>query len=221
MTIRDISAKARYFDNAAMRERLQSPEIVQKTKAVRHPKIEFKIFIVQSAATGDGVYNCYEQTFDATDWDDTTGEPKVADIASPVATEVLNLAEFDPESEYVEHLAMYDLIVAFKKKDNEGTWRWAGVPFRQANADRTRIAYCKTDAGSGKTLVCFLDKDSTGTEITVHFAIAQGGTDLNEAAPRLKDGDPVYVQKINDGTNDYWRCIQTFDVDMICVCTPP
>ena len=39
-------------------------------------KTEHKIFEVQSAAAGDGVYNCYEQTLDATDWTNTSGQRK-------------------------------------------------------------------------------------------------------------------------------------------------
>lgn len=38
MGIRETIKKAERFDLAARRERLQSPEIIQKTKAVRHPK---------------------------------------------------------------------------------------------------------------------------------------------------------------------------------------
>jgi len=37
MPIKDILAKTQRSDAAARRERLQSPEIIQKTKAVRHP----------------------------------------------------------------------------------------------------------------------------------------------------------------------------------------
>jgi hypothetical protein len=55
-------------------------------------------------------------------------------------------------------------------------------------------AFCKTDAGSGTTLVCFLDTDITGTEITVDFSIANGDN-LNQASPPLTTGlrIPVYT----------------------------
>ncbi len=46
------------------------------TGGVRQPR---KIFEVRSAATGDGVYNCYEQVLDSTDWTDTAGVNKFND----------------------------------------------------------------------------------------------------------------------------------------------
>lgn len=39
MAIKDIIAKTQRFDAAARRERLQGPDIIQKTKAVRHPAV--------------------------------------------------------------------------------------------------------------------------------------------------------------------------------------
>jgi len=181
----------------------------------------FKVFEVQSEATGDGVYNCYEQTLDATDWNNTSGAPKIVE-KNTVSIQVLNLAEYDPELNYVRHLTAGDLIAAFQYLDDEGANRWCGMPLRQYNSDRTRMAYCKNDAGTGKTITCFLDTDTVGTEITVHCSIARGGTNLNEAIPLLKDGDPIFVQKINDGTNDYWRCVGVpFMLKENCLCTPP
>jgi len=135
MEIKDIFTKARYFDTAARREKLQSPELIQKTKAVRHPK------------------------------------------------------------------------------------------------RGSRIAYCKNDAGSGTTIVCYLDKDGTGDEITVHCSISQGGSDLNEASPLLKGGtgtpptggDWMLVEKVWDGTNNYWRCSNCIFQPVLqpCVCVEP
>lgn len=194
-----------------------------QNKNIRHPmrrrnisggsNLIIKIFEVQSEATGDGVYNCYEQTLDATEWDDTAGDPKFDD-KNTTSVEVLNLAEFDPEATHVAQLAAGDLIVAWQKVDDEKNVRWVGVPFRQANADRPRIAYCKEDAPADNTIDCYLDTDATGTEITVTCFIAQGGSALNNAAPRLKDGDGIMVSKIG-GT---WYCLTTFDVDEECDC---
>jgi len=172
-----------------------------------------RIFEVQSVATGDGVYNCYEQTFDATDWADTGGENKFLNL-NETSVEVFNLAEYDPEEEYVAHLAAGDLIVAFRVWDDEGNARWVGVPFRQANADRARKAYCKVDAGAGKTIACYLDKDAGSTEITVNCSIAQGGANLNEAVPRLKDGDLIFVEK----TGANWYCATVFMPSEDCDC---
>lgn len=87
------------------------------------------IFEVQSQATGDGVYNCYKQKLDATDWTDTSGVDKFDDKEeTPVAVEVLNLLESDTESTYQPALAKYDLIVAWHIKDDEGNTRWVGIP---------------------------------------------------------------------------------------------
>ncbi len=151
------------------------------TRSTRRPPsagtVSIKLFEVQSAATGDGVYTCYEQTLDATEWDDTAGDSKVDD-KDAVEVEVLNLAEFDPEATYVAHLAANDLIVAWQKVDDESVSRWIGLPLRQANADRPRIAYCKDDAGAGTTIDCYLDTDATGTQITVNCSI-HNGTNLN------------------------------------------
>ena len=177
-------------------------------------RFAIKLFEVQSAATGDGVYTCYAQTLDATEWDDTAGDSKVDDL-NETEVEVLNLAEFDPEATYVAHLAANDLIVAWQKSDDEGASRWIGLPLRQANADRPRVAYCKDDAGAGATIDCYLDTDATGTEITVTCFIAQGGAALNAAVPRLADGDGIMVTKVGAT----WRCLTTFMPSENCECT--
>lgn len=49
------------------------------------------------------------------------------------------------------------------------------------------LAYCKTNAPAAAFIICYLDTDVTGTEITVNCGIAGGGN-LNEALPRLTDG---------------------------------
>jgi len=219
MTIRNIIKKAEFFDAAGRRERLQSPEIIQKTKAVRHPNsqtTDFKIFAVQSEAAGDGIYNCYEQMLDATEWDDTAGDPKFDDL-NTTSVEVLNLAENNPESTYVAHLAAGDFIAAWQKKDDEDNKRWVGVPFRQgAHGAGLRNAYCKNDAGAGSTIVCYLDTDGTGTEITVNCSISNG-SNLNTASRRLADGDRLAVYKVGDN----WYTPEGFDTDEECVCTAP
>lgn len=178
-----------------------------------------KLFVVQSEATGDGIYNCYEQLLDATDWLDETGNPKV-DNLNEDAIEVLNLAEYDPESTYIAQLTVGDLIIAWQKRDDENTLRWIGVPFRQANADRTRIAYCIGNAPAGTTIACRLDDSATGTGITVHCSI-MNGSNLNEALPRLEAGKWIMVTKIFDGTNDYWRCLSIFQGSEDCDCFTP
>lgn len=195
---------------------MDSTGLLTRTRPEKGAGFVIKLYEVQSAATGDGIYNCYEQTLDATEWDDTAGDSKIDD-KNEDNVEVLNLAEFDPEATYVAHLAIGDLIVAWKKIDDEANTRWIGIPFRQANADRPRLAYCKNDAGAGHTITCYLDTDGTGTEITVNCFIAQFGPNsgnLNAAIPRLADGDGILVTKIGAT----WRCLNIFQPSGDCDC---
>ena len=189
-----------------------------------------KIFEVQSAATGDGVYNCYEQKLDATEWDDTTGDPKFDD-KNTTSVEVLNLAENHPESGYIAHLSTGDLIVAWRKVDDESNSRWVGIPCRKDNADRGRIAFCDGDP-TGKTIAAFLDKDGAAdNSITVYTMVNQTGEmpnntfNMNDVDPTLMDGDPIMVHKTRfyDGAQerDEWVCDTIFAAHEECVCTPP
>ena len=77
-----------------------------------------------------------------------------------------------------------------------------GVHVRRMPSSSTLIhkAYAKVAAGAGSTIVCFLDVDATGEEITVNIEIV-GGSDLNAALPRLEDGTLITVWN-DDGT---WR----------------
>ena len=62
-----------------------------------------------------------------------------------------------------------------------------------------RLAYCKNDAGAATTIICFLDTDGTGEEVTVKCLTGGGGSSLlNASVPRLSDGDPMLVIKHND-----------------------
>ena len=71
--------------------------------------------------------------------------------------------------------------------------------------DRRRLAYCKTDAPDASSIVCYMDTDGTGDEITVECLIINGSS-LMYAAPFLHDGDPIIVGQIFvDGTAT-WYC---------------
>lgn len=85
------------------------------------------------------------------------------------------------------------------------------IPKGSVYATRIRSAFCKTDAGSNSTIVCYLDTDTTGDEITVNCVIC-GGTALNEAFPRLADGTRLFV--FND--DDTWRALQIFQASETC-----
>ena len=177
-------------------------------------KFRATIFKVYAEGTGDGIYDCHLQVLDATEWDDEAGTNKLVDLeGTPVDIEVLNLAEFDPEPTYVSHLKANDLILAWKFTDDEGGIRWVGVPFRQANADRPRLAWCKDDAGAGTTIDCYLDADGIGTVIEVNCSI-MNGTDLNAAVPRLEDGKVILVTKVGAT----WWAIHPFNGSEDCEC---
>lgn len=72
-------------------------------------------------------------------------------------------------------------------------------------------AYAKAAAGAGNTIVCYLDTDTTGDEITVNCEIV-GGSALNAAFPRLADGSMIAVWA--DG--DTWRSVMTFQATGPC-----
>ena len=78
-------------------------------------------------------------------------------------------------------------------------------------ATQIRKAYAKVAAGAGTTIVCYLDTDITGEEITVTCEIV-GGTALNSAIPRLAISDMITVWK----DSNTWRSIMTFQASQDC-----
>lgn len=130
MSQSDIIRKADRFGRAAIRERLISPQMVQKMKAVRHPSSYgiVNIFEVQSSASGWGIYTCYEQKLVAANWGSTDGSDKLADKNSD-EIEVMNLDENDPVSAYYwPALCKFDRLLAWQMKDDAETDRWVGIP---------------------------------------------------------------------------------------------
>jgi hypothetical protein len=96
-----------------------------------------------------------------------------------------------------------------------GRW-WAVTPFNDPAKAGAGVhnAFMKADATAGLTDDCWLDVDDPGSDtIEVNFPIA-GGSDLNEALPRLADGDLVSVW--DDGGT--WRAIMTFQGSEDCTC---
>jgi hypothetical protein len=181
-----------------------------------------RIFEVQSEDTGDGIYNCYEQTLDATEWDDTTGgdSNKKVDDYDSTTVEVLNLAEFNCEPEYAAQLRSGDLLLAFRYWDDEANFRWVGIPFRQyGQGSLVREAYCSSDAPTNSaTITCYLDSThTTNQSISVVCSIAQGGTNLGDAIPRLAEDDLLTVYKKPGSTN--WGCTTTFQPSEDCTCS--
>lgn len=82
---------------------------------------------------------------------------------------------------------------------------------RGGGGTRHRKAYAKAAAGAGNTIVCYLDTDETGDEITVTISIV-AGSNLNSALPRLENGTLLTVW--NDAGT--WRSIMTFQASGDC-----
>jgi hypothetical protein len=202
MSIGDISNKVDRFDRAARQEKLHSPQIIQKTKAVRYPE-DIKIFEVDSNATGDGIYNCHEKLVVDADWDLISGAAKIWDKdETPETVEVLNLDEHNPDAGQ-HNLVEGDILAAWEATDDEGTKRWVGILVGAGTG--IHKAFCKTNAGAATTIVCFLDVDTTGDEITVNCTISGGGH-LDDASPHLTDGLEIPVWN-DSGT---WKCLWGF-----------
>ena len=170
---------------------------------------DWKLMKVTAVPAGDGLYTCRVYELDATEWDDEEGTSKVVASADEDDYTVLNIAEHDPESGYIAHLQIGDLMFATLQQDDEANARWVGMPLRQYNADRPRIAYCTEDAPDDDNIACVLDV-AGGTAIDVYCYVSGSGPNLCYATPLLKSGDALMVTKVFDGTNDYWRCLTTF-----------
>lgn len=75
-----------------------------------------------------------------------------------------------------------------------------------------RDAYCKVNAGTGSTLACYLDIDGTGKEVTVHFTLLGGITNLSDAHLSLVDGTPIPVRR----RGVEWWCIIPMEGTVDC-----
>lgn len=189
--------------------------VVDRRKLVSSPAL--KIFEVQSSATGDDVYNCYEQKIDATDWTSTGEVDKLVDKDAE-AVEVFNLLQNYMYASGVEQLGLYDRIAAWQITDDEGTNRWVGIPMLSG---RVRLAITTEAAPSDDTIACNL-LGYNGQEITSGLGsgisvvcYVMGGAALNAAIPRLVDDTVIGVFNIN-GT---WVCTNLFQTSEDCACS--
>lgn len=87
------------------------------------------------------------------------------------------------------------------KEPGIGT-KWAVVRIGGGSGGSIRWAFCAEDAGTGNTLDCFLDKDTTGTPATVYFKLLNCDN-LKEGHFTLADGVPIPVMQ----RNEQWWCI--------------
>ncbi len=213
MSIKDSISVSGQFDQAAKREKLQSPQIIQKTKAVRHQRSvlpDLSIFEVQSASAVEGVYNCYRQT--------TYGS------FGPPSIEVLNIVENKPFFSG-NALAVGDRISAWQMPNDEGTMHWVGHPATPS----VRMARTTAAAGgsSPNRIRCNLVANDGETEITsglgsniwVYFKITNEtdapNTYLNAALPRFANNDYLFVQNIGGK----WWHVAILQGSENCVCS--
>lgn len=176
-----------------------------------------KIFAVQAAtANKDGIYNCYEQTLDKTEWADTAGDPKFDD-KNAVVVEVLNLDEYDPPPTYAAHLVAGDLLAAWEMKDDEGIFRWIGMPITGMRTCSVKIQAGGIPSNAVGPIVCKL-LDQAGLEVgaaidvwpRTHF----GTNDFDDDIwPKLTVGDALPAYKNWDG---YWYFPFPFDDTIPC-----
>ncbi len=174
-----------------------------------------KMYEVQSAATGDGVYNCYEQLVDATDWTSTTEVDKLVDKdATSVA--VFNLMEnycYTPG--YSDACRVGDRFIGWSSTDDEGNVRIVGVPI---TGNVFRFGYTQEAAQADEQIsVKLLNYKfvEVGSAFDVTCLI-QGGTALNAAIPRLTLSTTIPIVNMCG----YWYCTTVFQASEDCSCTP-
>lgn len=70
-------------------------------------------------------------------------------------------------------------------------------------------AFCAENATAATTITCYLDTDTTGTEIEVTCTISGGGA-LNTAEPVLTDGLEIPVWYDSTLGTPVWKCFWGF-----------
>ena len=85
--------------------------------------------------------------------------------------------------------------------------------YRGGEGRSLRRAFVKTTPGATTTLVCFLDVDTTGTQVNVECDI-YGGGNLDEAHPAFVDGDPLWVAY--NVVAGEWQNVTRIDGGEIC-----
>ena len=89
-----------------------------------------------------------------------------------------------------------------------GRWFIIGTPINGSNIHK---AYARDNAANQSFIWCYLDADGEGDAVRVDCSIV-GGSDLDEAIPRLEDGDMIPVWKIDD----HWWCTSVFQTSEDC-----
>ena len=95
-----------------------------------------------------------------------------------------------------------------------------------------RKAKCTADAGAGLTITADLfdyntgELQTTGNEVGVIINCRiSGGSNLNEATPRIEEDDVIFVSKNNSWngteTEALWDCVTVFQGTEDCTCEAP
>ena len=234
MTGTDINKRVERFSNAAKAERRQSPEIIQKTKAVRFHKAAVnqlqKVICKEDAPTGTIIKARIEADEDA--W--YTGIEYHA-TSSIVSADIVSHSGTTEPIDY--------LYKCIKNHTSGGGDVWD--PGIYAVGDRVSydgdayICIQKTvtliDAPDVATDYWALDNDEPGegnawqtywerqANLQIHCRLFLGGQNLDEVSPQLAKGDILFVQQFkNLSTDEYeWWSIDTFIPDKECVCEEP
>jgi len=176
----------------------------------------WSVYKVISAATGDGVYNCNSGELDASEWSDTSGDPKLTSFSGP-SLEVLNLLENHVNPTYARALAYSDKIFAWRVLDNVADVRWIGIPL----VPSVRKVITTEAAPASDHITCNLfDEDDAeitsglGSGIEVYANIC-GGVNLDAATPRIADNDVLIAVNIKGKwyfTTTFWPSFYPLDV---------
>ena len=119
-----ISDKARRFDQAAMRERLQGPDMIQKNKAVRYPqKTDSSIFaqVTQTLQRADVLAD--PPVEERRKYRIRLSEEAVEDWAAGVSYEVGTVVKILAEGEY----AYFECLVAHTSNNDDATTANTGL----------------------------------------------------------------------------------------------
>ena len=171
-----------------------------------------RLYEVQSAATGDAVYNCHEHEIDATDWNSTTEVDKLEE-KNTTDVEVWNAISNYIYAPWADSLIANDRMIGWQSTDDEGNKRVAGIPLIPTIV---RMAYTQENAPSDQYISCKL-ADYRGIAAGSAFdvtCIIFNGTALNAAVPRLTSGQVIFIINMWG----VWYCVTPFQASEDCGC---
>lgn len=206
----------------AVRQTERPPLIIPQKRTTREfvPPTDIRVFKVISNATGDGVYNCYEQQIIDGEWTDTDGTDRFQNKdTTPVLVEVLNLNEADVEPDYARAMVAGDLMAAFESTDSAGNTRWLGIFINELGVGVMRQADIQSVGAA--SFVCKLWNWTSGggwalasSTITVSITFMLGSNDADgNVWPKFAAGDTINCYKELDGS---WWWPGTMDDTEVC-----